>query len=209
MKEKHRDNDRYFDKAVSGAMSETLVVKAIGGDGVALYKLCEALGRRVMFLVMRKLHKQMDAEDAARKVFIRICTEIGGLRNPKAFNAWLYSIVLEEIGRHCDESGIPDELLDMGIYTCMSEKAGEKHHSYEHAVRDEEAKAIMKVIDALPGRQQEAVMLYYYQGFSVAEAAEIMGTTQSVVARNLKLAQRRLKGDSIIRIDIKFFNGYY
>ena len=97
IKNEHRKHTHI---TVSDAELEMLVVRSMEGDSVALHELCDVIGRRVMFLVMRTLHNQMDAEDATQEVLMRMCNSIKGLREPKAFNGWLYSIVINETRRH-------------------------------------------------------------------------------------------------------------
>ena len=76
-----------------------LAKKAKQGDREALSSLCKAITKNVLFRTSFKLN-QMDAEDAAQNVLLAVCTKIHHLKEPKAFGAWLNSIIVNEIRRY-------------------------------------------------------------------------------------------------------------
>ena len=59
-------------------------------------------------------------------------------------------------------------------------------------IRDEEAKALYEAISHLPDKQKTVVVLHYFNGFSVAEIARIIGTLEGTVKSRLHTARRRL-----------------
>jgi RNA polymerase sigma-70 factor (ECF subfamily) len=45
----------------------------------------------------------------------------------------------------------------------------------------------------LPDRYKQVILLYYFQGLTMLETAEALGTSQSTVHRRLKKAEELLK----------------
>lgn len=57
------------------------------------------------------------------------------------------------------------------------------------------ASAVASAVGALPPLQQEALVLFEYEGFTLEEIAEIVGTDQGTVKSRLHRARARLKRD--------------
>ncbi|GAB6164584.1 sigma-70 family RNA polymerase sigma factor [Thermostilla marina] len=69
-----------------------------------------------------------------------------------------------------------------------------------HVMRAEEALRLTKALDTLPEEQRRAIVMYYWQGCTLAQVAEVMGKTTSSVAglvyRGLAKLRKQLEGDS-------------
>lgn len=58
---------------------------------------------------------------------------------------------------------------------------------------EEPDREIAMMVQALPYQEREAVVLFYYNGLSADEMAEILHVTRATVYRRLQRAQKRLK----------------
>ncbi len=63
----------------------------------------------------------------------------------------------------------------------------------ECVLRQEEQRIVIEIVDELPARQREAVMLHYYQGLSVTEIADVMEIAQQGVSAYLKYARDKVR----------------
>ena len=54
--------------------------------------------------------------------------------------------------------------------------------------------SLMMEIMRLPRKYMEAILLYYYEDMKVAEIAEMLGISDTVISRRLKKAREMLKG---------------
>lgn len=52
---------------------------------------------------------------------------------------------------------------------------------------------LIQAIQCLPRREKEALMLYYYQGLSMAEVAQALNVNSSTIHRRIRSAQKKLK----------------
>ena len=52
---------------------------------------------------------------------------------------------------------------------------------------------LQEAISGLPGIYKEAVLLYYYQGYSIKETARITGSSPAAVQKRLERARAMLK----------------
>jgi RNA polymerase sigma-70 factor (ECF subfamily) len=177
---------------------ESLAAQAAGGERGALESLCSQIARRVLARV-RFLHKGEDAEDIAQNALMRVCASIHTLKDPQAFRAWMHSIVTNEVRGHQRRGGKYGHVvyLDEAALDLVDDDEASRPH--EGVLRAEEARAIMTIIDAFPQRQREAVLLHYYDGMSVTEAARVMGLAQPNVSRSLALAREKIHKELLRR----------
>ena len=68
-----------------------------------------------------------------------------------------------------------------------------KHENIE-AVNPSGENEIMKIILDLPERYKDVIYLYYYEGYSTAEVAQILKKPQSTVRNYMSEARKLLKG---------------
>ena len=159
------------------AAIEKLAEKAKHGNSDALYALCQAIAKSVLFRMSCKL-SAMDAEDAAQEVLLIVCTNIHTLKEPKAFGGWLNSIIMNEIRHHIASNAKQADVLNMGDYLENMAEANDDFLPSEYVIKEEDRKA---------------VMLHYYEGMSITETAEAMGIVRQNVNRYLILARDKIK----------------
>ena len=174
---------------------ENLAKRAMRGNREALIDLCNAIARDVLFRVMRRLPDRTEAEDVAQEVLIRVCANIRTLKHPKNFGAWLNSIIKNETNRYAKAELAAAPILDIQEYLDTAEEENAEFLPQEYVLRQEDRQAVMRIVDALPERQLEAVMLHYYEGMGVTEAAKAMGVTKQGVSRYLALAREKIKSE--------------
>ncbi len=185
------------DKAA--AQIEKLAEKAMGGNREALLSLCHAVAKSVLFRVMRRINNPNDAEDAAQEVLMRMCENIRSLRNSKAFRGWLNSIIINETNRYLAKNNKHSNVLNIDDYADEQLEANGQFLPDEYAVREDERREVMAIVDRLPNRQLEAVMLHYYEGMTLTQTARVMDVTKQSVARYLKLARDKIRKELQLR----------
>lgn len=174
------------------AALERLAAQASGGNRDALVSLCEAISRNVLFRVASRLHNRMDAEDVMQEILIRVCRNIQELKDAKAFGGWLNSIIVNETNRHMAKNAKHGVVLDIEEHLDDTIEI-EEDLLCDDVISKEERNVVMQIINKLPERQWEAVMLHYYEGMSVTESAIVMKVTQPCISRYLTLAMAKIK----------------
>ena len=178
----------------NNAVIEDLARKASRGDCDALLALCQISAKNVLFRVMRLIPDKMDAEDTAQEILLNLCENIGELKEPKAFGGWLNTIIINETNRFLSKNNKHNNVEhNIDDYYDTIQEENEDFLPFEYAIREENRKSIMKIVDSLPKRQLEAVMLHYYDGMSMSEAASAMKMTVQGVSRYLMLARGKIK----------------
>jgi RNA polymerase sigma-70 factor (ECF subfamily) len=127
-----------------------------------------------------------DAEDIAQEALLRVWRAGPRWRPDAAFGTWFYRIVINlclNVRRRLPFFG-----LDVA-----GERADPAPDALAVMERQEEDRALLAAVAALPERQRVAILLTYWEGFSNAHAAEILGTSVSGVETLLVRARRSLR----------------
>ena len=170
------------------SLDEAMDRYAQGDDG-AFAVLYAGLEFKLRTFLLRLAGAVPIAEDLLQETFMRIHRARGGFERgarvvPWAYaiarNAWLdharsaYARVQREgerqRGAHSDSDPPAHEIL-----------AGPDADSEQAAIARETALVVERVLAALPPAQREAFILLRYEGLSVQEAADVLGSTPTAV----------------------------
>lgn len=146
--------------------------------------------RRVLLAAYRITGSVADAEDVAQMVFLRLANPSGALEmsNP---GSYLYRAAINGAldllrRRQTDNAVSLDEALEVASKDAFS--------SPDHAVTSHELRNLLRAaIAGLSPRAAEMFTLRYVEERSNAEIADLMGTSQAVVAVTLHNARGKVK----------------
>lgn len=125
------------------------------------------------------LRSDADCADAIQEAIVKAFSGLHTLRRDSYAKTWLVRIVINE------------------CYTIMRKE--KRVVSIEDYVPEEEAEStrdysdLYEAVSRLPKEQRLSVELYYMEGYSVKEIAELMETSESAVKSRLARARARLK----------------
>lgn len=121
-----------------------------------------------------------DAEDIAQDVFFRLYTYTGTFESDEHTKAWLLRCTIN----------LSKSLLRSHWYrfSLPLEAAGEKAH-FDIAESD----GLLRVMSRITKRNRIALYMYYYEGYSTSEIAEITGTNVDTVSARLSRGRKQLK----------------
>jgi RNA polymerase sigma-70 factor (ECF subfamily) len=130
------------------------------------------------------LGNREQAEDVTQDVFVRLM-ENRPVLAPGSEKAWLLKVALNRCRDLWRSSWVKRVLVG-------SEKL-ELIPAPEDFDSRLEKEALMQAVNALPAPEKEVFLLFYYQGFSTAEAAQILGVAEGTVSSRLSRGRVRLK----------------
>ncbi|MCH5303654.1 MAG: RNA polymerase sigma factor [Ruminococcus sp.] len=121
------------------------------------------------------------AEDATQETFCRVLSKIGTLKDETKDKAWVSKIavnVCRDILKHKSRREIP--AVDITLK--------------ENSNPDIDSKlSVTEAIRTLPQELRECVILFYYQGFTHREIAEILNVPDTTVAYRLRKGKEQLR----------------
>jgi RNA polymerase sigma-70 factor (ECF subfamily) len=167
-----------------------LVDRARRGDREAFGVLaCGAVDR--LYATARLMLRDAElAQDATQDALIRAWRDLPSLRDVERFDAWLYRLIV----RSCADVGRHRQRWRAEI-TVVSKEPSEPDHASELADRDQLERGLRRLTDA----EQAILVLHFYVGLSLGEAADALdipiGTAKSRLHYALAALRAALAAD--------------
>lgn len=178
-------------------IDRALVEQAIADERGARDRLLEASLPMALAWCMRMGGPKVDPEDAAHDALMIVWTRIATLNAPDRYTSWLYGIVRRVLAAHRRRAwirrwapGVETEGIDAGPGPARTVQ------------QNELATLVQSVIDKLPPKQREVLVLCELEERTDVEVAEMLGVPLGTVKSRLRLARARFsKGASRLRLD--------
>jgi RNA polymerase sigma factor (sigma-70 family) len=169
--------------------AEILARYAASGDEAAFSELASRHGPMVYRVCLRILNDSHEAEDAAQATFIVLVRKAKWLRWSGNLAAWLHGVArhvcLKALRTRSRQTRHEDEAAKL---RCMTNS-----EDVPQGVLELTLKAIDAELGVLSSGQRQALVLRYFEGHSLAEAAQIAGCPQGTLARRASDGMARLR----------------
>lgn len=162
-----------------------LILLAKTGDKNAFCRLYDLYKNRLYRYAFYKLGNEQDAEDAVQDCVISAFTQIGSLKKPEAFTAWIFRIL------YCSCSAAAkaqmnrnrnDSIDDMTDTLC--------DNTMESAISKTE---LQQALEILKDNEKEIVLLSVVAGFSSREIGKITDMTSGAVRSKLSRSLKKMR----------------
>ncbi len=180
--------------SVSDTDDHLLVAACQRGDDTSAF--ATLVGRhqdRVFRLVLSVLGPgaEVEAEDVAQDVFLRVHRQLSSFRGESRFRSWLYRVAfnLAVDRRRLARWRLP-HVGEEPLSTSATRAADTDPFAVASAA--ERARAIQRGLDALPEIVQAVVRLHYWMDQSVDEIGEMLGMPPGTVKSHLHRGRQRL-----------------
>lgn len=161
-------------------MQRDLVERAMARDHDAFTELARISIRRLYVIARLILRDEAKAEDATQEALIAAWGHIAGLRDPDRFEAWLHRLLVNACYR---EAGRTKRRGTLEVNVEILEIPA-PDTSLDFADRDQVERGFRR----LDTDQRTVLVLHYYLGLSLNEAAEVMGVPPGTVRSRLHRA---------------------
>ncbi len=159
---------------------------ANGGDGEAFNRIAAKYSDIVLGFALKMIRDPHDAEEVRQDVFMSLLENMGSFKGNSRFSTWLYRITLNTCymklnkRRRMTRNEVPIDTLGMAADAAAARLCGEKRPD-ELAIYREIMELIGEAVRELPERSRIVFNLRDIKGFSNAEAAEMLGMSESAV----------------------------
>ncbi len=165
------------------------------GDMEAFQALIEAHQARVVGAVAKMLGDDVDSEDIAQQVFIRVWKSAGRYQPRAKFTTWLFKItrnlVFNELRRRKRHPVTPLQMEEDDHFFQPADSAGMPPDA---SLLDLELNdAVQLAIDALPETQRMAIVLRRYEEMPYEEIGQVLGLSVPAVKSVLFRARAELR----------------
>jgi RNA polymerase sigma-70 factor (ECF subfamily) len=165
------------------------VTQSQQGDVAAFELLIRNHQRMVHSLTFRMTGSMADAEDLAQETFIRAYHHIGSYRTGAKFSTWLYRIAVNTCLNWRQR-----ETRRAEVQATWAEINDDKEQQADDSQASGElSRSIQEALLRLPAKQRAAIVLTVYDGLNHAEAARVLGCSETTVSWRVFAARRKLK----------------
>jgi len=128
-----------------------------------------------------RMSQSSDAEDVFQEVFLRLVKHVGKLKSHEHTKAWLIRCTLNCCNSHHRSAWQKKTVgIEENIYT------GQTDLGYEHI-------ELLDAVRSLTPEHQEVIHLFYYEGYSGKEIAEMLDINENTVKSRLRRARMELQ----------------
>ena len=180
----------------SAAAQDVYWMKRVAqGDMESFQSLIELHQARVIGTVAKMLGDDVDSEDIAQQVFIRVWKSAARYQPTAKFTTWLFKIarnlVFNELRRRKRHPVTPLQLEEEEHFFQPADCCG---MSPDASLLDSELnEAVQIAIDALPETQRMAIVLRRYEDMPYEEIGEVLGLSVPAVKSVLFRARAELR----------------
>ena len=136
------------------------------------------------------------AKELAQEAILQAYLSLERLRNDERFESWLYGIVL-----NVSRSYIRDQRIDfLSLERMKTDSRPEVTHfadeepDPEAAIEADELRdVVLRAVESLSEKNRTAILLYYYEDFSIREVSELLGISAAAVKGRLHKSRNQLR----------------
>ena len=171
-------------------MSDTEAISAIKqGDRDRYAELVKRYEKMVYGIAWSRLGDADLCEDAAQETFIKAFRYLAALRNPEKFGGWL-----ARIARNASTSILRQRLREIDKHKQWQVLQAKIQPNEEPTEEEPTSETLRNAMADLPDQHRESLILFYLEGKSVSEVAQVLGISEAAVKTRLHRARHTLRG---------------
>lgn len=172
---------------------EELLLRVMNGDTDSYRELVVRHQALIFTVCLKMLGDRTEAEDAAQEVFLQGYRSLQEFKGESAFSSWLYKIAankcLDIRRKKARRAAIaPQTVLQEDLPARSLEPTPE-----EELLAAEQKLEIQAMVDSLPQKYRDVVLLYHYKRLSYKEIASILGIEVKSVETRMSRAKKMLR----------------
>jgi RNA polymerase sigma-70 factor, ECF subfamily len=170
-----------------------LIAAAIGGSEAAYTILVERYQDRVFRLLGRYCRDQVECQDLAQTVFMKVFQKLHTFQGDSAFFTWLYRIAVNAATDHLSRAGY--RRLRLVADEAVLDTGGDQDDQSPAAplLSAELARVTREIVDTLPEKFRTILVLREFEDLSYTEIAQVLQIQLGTVESRLFRARQRFK----------------
>lgn len=173
--------------------------RAQGGDRAAFGRIVAACQNSISAIALAIVRDVPTSQDIAQDAFINAWNNLPQLRSPGSFLPWLRQITRnlarDHLRRRASEKRYNGDMDDI-----LAVVADPTPDAPELLSRQHEEQIVAELIDELPEDTREILLIYYREGQSSKQVAQLLGMQDAAVRKRLQRARDSLRADLLKRI---------
>ncbi len=184
---------------------QVLIRRVLRGDRRAFEELMRKYERRIYGFVVRMVRNEETAVDLTQDFFIKIYTVLDKYNFEYKFSTWAYRIcynlVIDHIRKHQAQV---DSLDDDSVSSrdMLESDNVSREDGFRALARAETRDYVWRVVDQIPLKFRELILLRYIQDLKYEEIAEIMslpvGTVKNRIFKAKEILKQEMERDGML-----------
>ncbi len=122
------------------------------------------------------------ADDIAQESYIKAYLSCDSIKSPEKFKSWIFRIGYTTFINHKRSEKLFSDYDDAG--EIPADNSSDSTFRYQ---------ALYAALNKLPGKERTSVLLYYMEGYSIREIAEIEDSSQDAIKQHLSRGRHHLR----------------
>lgn len=174
----------------------TQIVEEVQKDSKQFELLYSRIAKKVYYWCFTILKNGSEAEDVMQESMILIYKKIHTLKSPEYFNSWMYRLVTNccygYLNKKKDLEFSINEDFDDGFESRFTESRRE-YLPKEAYDLSETKQVISDIINELPRKQRETIILFYLEELKIDEIADILDCSSGTIKGRLHKGRKNLE----------------
>lgn len=172
---------------------------AQAGDQEAFGRIVAGCQGGITAIALAIVRDIQASEDIAQEAFLNAWTHLKRLRNTSSFLPWLRQIT-RNLARDHLRRRVTERRYDGDMDDILRVVADPAPDVPERLQRQHEEEVVAELIDELPEETREILLIYYREGQSSKQVAQLLGMTDAAVRKRLQRARDCLREDLMTRL---------
>jgi RNA polymerase sigma-70 factor (ECF subfamily) len=164
---------------------EELMLAYQKGDAAAFRELFERYTPQLTRILQRDIGSADDVRDLVQQTFLQLHRARHDFRTDRKLRPYLITIALNLKRQHLRTLARRPRMTDLDSVQPAAQTRSAESRDNAHKLRE--------ALAALPAAQRDAIVLHWFEGFSFAEVAEILGIKLSAVKVRAHRGYQRLR----------------
>lgn len=175
------------------------VAAAMAGDRQAFARIVARVQNLVTSISLAITRDVAASEDVAQEALLRTWRGMHRLRHPASFLPWLRQVT-RNLARDHLRGRVAGSHVEPAADSVIACAIDAQPGPDELALREEQVALAADLIAALPDDGRELLLLYYREGRSSRQVAELLGLPDAVVRKRLSRLRQGLRADLLERV---------
>jgi RNA polymerase sigma-70 factor (ECF subfamily) len=183
---------------------QVLIMKTLAGDKKAFEELMRKYEKKIFSFVIRMVRNEETAIDLTQDFFIKVFTVLDKYNFEYKFSTWAYRICYNQVIDHIRKNPGQVHSLDDDSISAKDMLASEnvsRDDGFKNLSREETRVYIWELVENIPPKFRELILLRYIQELKYEEIAEItelpVGTIKNRIFKAKEILKKEMEKDGL------------
>lgn len=184
---------------------QVLIKRALRGDRRAFEELMRKYEKKMYSFVVRMVRNEDTAVDLTQDFFIKIFTVLEKYNFEYKFSTWAYRICYNLVIDHIRKNQAQVDSLDdetVSTRDMLDSENVSREDGFRALAREETRDYVWRVVDQIPLKFRELILLRYIQDLKYEEIAEItslpVGTVKNRIFKAKEILKQEMEKDGML-----------